>query len=98
MTQFAAALPNLARNYVLTPVKDATGLDGSWDFSLNFSAVNLLPGNRFDPNAASGSLEPTGAVTLQEALQKQLGLKLDREKRPLPVLVVDHVEERPTEN
>jgi len=35
---------------------------------------------------------------LQEALQKQLGLKLDREKRPLLILVVDHVEEQPTEN
>ena len=98
MAQFAAALPSLASNYVLTPVRDATGLDGSWDFSFNFSAVNLLPGRRFDPNGASGSSDPTGAVTLQEALQKQLGLKLDREKRPLPVLVVDHVEEQPTEN
>jgi uncharacterized protein (TIGR03435 family) len=98
MTQFAAALPNLAPNYVLTPVKDATALDGYWDFSFNFSAVNLLPGRRFDPNGASGSSDPNGAVTLQEALQKQLGLKLDREQRPLPVLVVDHVEERPTEN
>ena len=98
MAQFAAALPSLAANYVLTPVRDATGLDGSWDFSFNFSAVNLLPGRRFDPNGASGSSDPTGAVTLQEALQKQLGLKLDREKRPVPVLVVDHVEEQPTEN
>ena len=73
-------------------------LDGFWDFSFNFSAVSLLPGNRFDPNGASGSSDPTGAVTLQEALEKQLGLKLDREKRPLPVLVIDHVEEEPTGN
>jgi uncharacterized protein (TIGR03435 family) len=98
MAQFAAALPDLAPNYVVTAVKDATGLDGSWDFSFNFSAVNLLPGHRFDPNGASGSSEPTGAVTLQDALQKQLGLKLYLEKRPLPVLVVDHVDEKPTEN
>jgi len=98
MTQFAAALQNLAPNYVLAPVKDATGLDGYWDFSFNFSAVNLLPGRRFDPNAASGTSDPNGSVTLPEALQKQLGLKLDLEKRPLHVLVVDHVEERPTQN
>jgi uncharacterized protein (TIGR03435 family) len=31
-------------------------------------------------------------------MQKQLGLKLVLEKRPLPVLVVDHVDEKPTEN
>ena len=98
MAQFAAALESLAPNYVLTPVKDATGLEGYWDFSFNFSAVNLLPGNRFDPNAASGTSDPNGAVTLQEALEKQLGLTLGREKRPLPVLVVDHVEEKPTED
>jgi uncharacterized protein (TIGR03435 family) len=98
MTQLAAALPSLAANYVVTPVRDGTGLDGSWDFSFSFSGLNLLPGNRFDPNGASGSTDPTGAVTLQEALEKQLGLKLDREKRPLPVLVVDHVDEQPTEN
>jgi uncharacterized protein (TIGR03435 family) len=98
MTQFAAALPDLAPNYVVTPVKDATGLDGFWDFSFNFSAVNLLPGHRFDPNGASGSSDPTGAITLQDALQNQLGLKLEREKRPLPVLVVDHVDAKPTEN
>ena len=98
MAQLAAALPDLAPNYVVTPVKDATGLDGAWDFSFNFSAVNLLPGHRFDPNGASGSSEPTGAVTLQDALQMQLGLKLDLEKRPLPVLVIDHVDEKPAEN
>jgi len=57
-----------------------------------------LPGHRFDPNAASGTSDANASVTLQEALQKQLELKLDLEKRPLPVLVIDHVEEKPTEN
>jgi uncharacterized protein (TIGR03435 family) len=33
-----------------------------------------------------------------EALNRQLGLKLDMQKRPLPVLVIDHVEEKPTDN
>jgi uncharacterized protein (TIGR03435 family) len=42
MSQFAAALPALAPNYVLTPVRNATGLDGFWDFSFNFSAVNSI--------------------------------------------------------
>jgi uncharacterized protein (TIGR03435 family) len=35
---------------------------------------------------------------LPEALLKQLGLKLQMEKRPIPVLVVDHVEDKPTQN
>lgn len=98
MTQFAATLQNMANGYVRAPIKDSTGLDGYFDFSVNFSGVALLPGARFDPNAASGASDPNGSLSLPEALQKQLGLKLEMEKRPLPVLVVDHVEEKPTEN
>jgi uncharacterized protein (TIGR03435 family) len=41
--------------------------------------------------------DPTGAMTLPEAIERQLGLKLETEKRPLPVMVVDKVE-RPSEN
>ena len=33
-----------------------------------------------------------------DAVNKQLGLKLEMQKRPLPVLVIDHVEEKPTDN
>ena len=98
MTQFAATLQNIASGYVRAPVKDATGLEGYWDFSVNFSGVGLLPGARFDPNATSGASDPNGSLTLPEALQKQLGLKLEMEKRPLPVLVIDHVDDKPTEN
>jgi uncharacterized protein (TIGR03435 family) len=65
---------------------------------VNFSGVGLLPGAQFDPNKESGSSDPNGSLTLPEAMQKQLGLKLEMEKRPLPVLVVDHVEDRPSEN
>jgi uncharacterized protein (TIGR03435 family) len=37
-------------------------------------------------------------VLLQDAVAKQLGLKLVLEKRPIPALVLDHIEEKPTEN
>jgi len=97
-TQFAAMLENLASGYVRAPVKDATGLEGYWDFKVNFSGVSLLPGARFDPNETSEASDPNGSLTLPEALQKQLGLKLELEKRPIPVLVVDHVDDKPTEN
>jgi len=33
-----------------------------------------------------------------DALPKELGLKLVQKKEPVPVLVVDHIEETPTEN
>jgi uncharacterized protein (TIGR03435 family) len=98
MTQFAAMLQNLASGYVKAQVEDATGLEGSWDFSVSFSGIGLLPGARFDPNAEAGTSDPNGSLTLPEALPKQLGLRLQMEKRPLPVLVVDHVDEKPAEN
>jgi uncharacterized protein (TIGR03435 family) len=58
----------------------------------------LLPGAQFDPNKASDANDPNGSVTLPEAMQKQLGLKLEMGKRPLPVLVIDHIDEKPADN
>jgi uncharacterized protein (TIGR03435 family) len=42
--------------------------------------------------------DPNGALSFFDAVNKQLGLKLEKQKRPLPVLVIDHVDEKPTEN
>ena len=39
-----------------------------------------------------------GGLSLSEALEKQLGLKLETEKRPVSVLVIDHIERKPTDN
>ena len=39
-----------------------------------------------------------GGITLFDAVEKQLGLRLERRKRPVPVLVVDHIAENPREN
>jgi uncharacterized protein (TIGR03435 family) len=57
------------------------------------------------PSASSASdpADPGGGglppISLFDALQKQLGLKLvKKDSVPQPVLVIDHVEEHPTEN
>jgi uncharacterized protein (TIGR03435 family) len=74
------------------PVIDRTGLQGSVDFSLEFTPEADLPENTGvvpDPNMT--------ITTFHEALDKQLGLILAPAKAPLDVLVVDHVE-RPAEN
>ena len=42
--------------------------------------------------------EPTGALSVLEAVEKQLGLKLEMRKRPMDLIVIDHIEQKPTEN
>jgi uncharacterized protein (TIGR03435 family) len=50
-------------------------------------------------NDATASVsDPNGAITLFEAVEKQLGLKLVQQKRPALVLVIDHAEQKPTDN
>jgi len=42
--------------------------------------------------------EPVVGYTIMEAVEKQLGLKLESQKRPMQVVVIDHLEQKPTEN
>jgi uncharacterized protein (TIGR03435 family) len=104
MAQFAEQLPLQANGYVHSAVLDKTGLNGTYDFTLSFSASGLLQNGLQGPGQASaqpgvvGAPEPNGAVSLPDAVSKQLGLKLELEKRLAPVLVIDHVEQKPTEN
>jgi uncharacterized protein (TIGR03435 family) len=106
MEQFAGQIPIFAPGYVRSPVKDETGLDGAYDLTLSFSTIQVAQagagrgGDNSQPAAASASdpSDPNGAVSLFEAMTRQLGLKLESQKRPVPVLVIDHIEEKPTEN
>jgi uncharacterized protein (TIGR03435 family) len=95
-----------AAGFIYSPVKDGTGLTGGWDFTLSFSSIDMVKGSAAasgdaaaNGTAASGTAaEPNGALSFFDAVNKQLGLKLEKEKRPVPVLVIDHMEEKPTEN
>ncbi len=102
MAQFAAQIPNLAGGYFQgKPAFDSTGLEGAYDFKVNFSGIGIY--QRMSTAAsASGdqpsATDPTGAISAFEAIQQQLGLKIEAQKRPTTVLVVDHVDENPTNN
>jgi uncharacterized protein (TIGR03435 family) len=110
MTEFANRLMSIAYGYFQNAVVEATGLEGRWDFSVSFSSSGMAQiatagqGRAGDamqaPAGASLPVapEPNGALSFFDAVDSQLGLKLVREKRPLPVLVIDHVEATPTEN
>ena len=105
MAQFAELLPGIAPGYLHTEVVDATGLEGGWDFTFSFSPAGVLQigrGTGGDGSAAASSTpeasDPNGAISLFDAMTKQLGLKLELQKRPTPVLVIEHVERKPIEN
>lgn len=96
MAQIGDELQRVAGGYIFNTVVDGTGLKGSYDFTLSFSSAgNILPTTNAD---APNSSDPNGALSLFDAVNKQLGLKLEKTKRPYPVLVIDHIEETPTEN
>jgi uncharacterized protein (TIGR03435 family) len=101
MAQAAELFPTFAAWYLHYPVVDKTGLEGGWDFTLNWSSGDHMPGSgkQLPPDAGSETAsDPNGAVPFYDAVSKQLGLKLVKEKRPEPVLVIDHIDEQPTPN
>ena len=69
------------------PVVDHTGIDGKFDFHLD---VETPPQPPSDPG--------DNADNISHAMQNQLGLKLNRVKIPVEVLVIDHVEREPAAN
>jgi uncharacterized protein (TIGR03435 family) len=110
MSQLAIELQTIAPGYVPAPVIDTTGLDGAYDFTLSFSKKGDDAKTMSRPQAAGDATstdastpsasDPTlGGMSLYDAMQKQLGIKLEKRKEvPMPMLVIDHIEEQPTEN
>jgi len=106
MAQFSELLLGLAPAYLPISVEDGTGLDGAYTFTFAFSPFGAGQGGggrggsvrdgAVVPNA--NATDPTGAITVFDAVNKQLGLKLEQRKRTMPVLVIDHVEEKPLDN
>ena len=77
-----------------TVVVDKTGLTGNYDFSLNWTS-DASGGGTFNAPVSDAS-----ASSLLAAIQEQLGLKLEPQKGPMQVLVIDHAEKpaEPTQN
>ncbi len=81
--------PAITPAYKLPLLVDRTGLAGKFSFTLEFG--QLVPPHT--PHQAGEGL------TLFTAIEKQLGLKVERGKKaPMDAIVVDHAEQIPTEN
>jgi uncharacterized protein (TIGR03435 family) len=100
------------------PVIDKTGLQGNYEFSLNWTpdenqrplmpggpppppngatAGGAVGGGPGDPSAPEPAPPDASGPNIFTALQEQLGLKLESQKGPVELLVIQHVE-RPSEN
>jgi uncharacterized protein (TIGR03435 family) len=78
-----SALAAMLTSPVGQQVVDRTGIIGSYEINLKFA-----------PSGATDSSYPS----VFTALQEQLGLKLEPQKVPVEMLVIDHLEKMPTEN
>jgi uncharacterized protein (TIGR03435 family) len=90
MADFATRIyPYLGRRVI-----DATGLAGHFDGEFEFTAeIVMPPPGPGLPNPYDGRVLPS----LFSVLPQQLGLRLQSERGPVEILVVDHAE-HPTEN
>ena len=82
MADLAAFLPDMAGAYVDRPVVNLTNLADAYDFKLTWVGKALID---------------QGGLTVFEALEKQLGLKMEERKLPFPATVIDHIE-RPSDD
>ena len=93
MLELARALSPMVGRMVI----DKTGLKGRYDFQMAFAPE----GRGFGPGPGPGPAEQPpvdpNTPSLFTALQEQLGLKLESERGPVDVVVIDRVEQ-PTED
>jgi uncharacterized protein (TIGR03435 family) len=101
----ASAMADTLARFVDRPVVDMTELKGNYDFTMHFSPEDF-GAMMLRAAVAAGVPLPPEAMKLVEASNgdslfsalETLGLKLERSKAPIEVLVVDHLEKAPTEN
>jgi uncharacterized protein (TIGR03435 family) len=95
------------------PVIDQTGLKRKYDLKLRYDPSSMSGGRggpvrmiKDGPGPGPAGGDPANRVApdgdpppgIFNALQEQLGLKLEPRKGPVDLLVIDHVEKSPTEN
>jgi uncharacterized protein (TIGR03435 family) len=97
MMTTGVALADFARNlgpFTGRPVVDRTGLTGVYDFDLTWTPEQGPPG----ADGTSPQAPPsTDGVSLYTTVQEQLGLRLDAQRGPVDVLVIESVE-RPVQD
>jgi len=98
LTDFSVSFVNLGN--IDTPFLNRTGLIGIYDYEFRLRPAGGGPRGGGDPNAGPPSRElrlSQFADDMSVGLEEQLGLRLDTEKLPVEIMIVDRVE-KPSEN
>jgi uncharacterized protein (TIGR03435 family) len=90
MAQLVGALSNMLGR----PAVDRTGYTGAFDVHLEFApeSIAALGGGGFGAPSLSSDSVDSSRPTIFAAIQRQLGLKLESQKGPAEILVIDHAE------
>lgn len=96
-----SALASLLAQQLGRPVLDKTGLQGNFDFKLEWTPDEGQRGIGLgEPDRTAADTAPpvdSSGPSVFTALQEQLGLKLESQRGPAEILVIDHIE-KPSEN
>jgi uncharacterized protein (TIGR03435 family) len=82
MESLASTLRNFAFDYMDKPVINKTGLEGAWDFELKWMPKGVLQRAGAD------------AISIFDAVDRQLGLKLELQTSPQKVWLVDSADRK----
>jgi uncharacterized protein (TIGR03435 family) len=87
MPLFASAISNMLGR----PVLDNTGYAGTFDVHLAFApeGIAALSGGGFDSPSLAASASDSANPTLFTSIERQMGLKLESQKVPAEILVID---------
>ena len=87
MASLAERLPLMANGYFSKPVVDRTGFKDAYDFTLQF-----LPRGQLPPGSEGA------AMSLFTSIEKQLGVKVENQTAPVPMISIDKVNRTPAPN
>jgi uncharacterized protein (TIGR03435 family) len=88
-TPLADFVDRLARESTM-PVIDQTGLTDCYDFSID--------PRTYDPPKNVGGQRPDPLDMMYVLLPEQVGLRFERQRSSIEMLVIDHMEKTPTDN
>jgi uncharacterized protein (TIGR03435 family) len=103
MEQLADLAQPMAKSEIKSRVTNKTNLAGSYDFTLFYTSGRKLRSDAAAADAAAKqtgdtAASPVGGLSIEDAFRKELGLKLEKKPGSYPALILDHIEQTPTEN